>query len=281
MRRRDLSLGVFLVTFWSVGCGSPPARTPRLALDVLTPDQAAFLSAYQQGLERLATRSATADSLLKFFQAHAVPGQPVSDHQFIGRRPLQHPHDFYVVPVLSETVQVHRATFIVGRYDKKPNAITLWYNDFTPLVRGMYLGHEIVHAYRHLVRGAPPDPALSPGWVREEVIAHFTVSQILNQYTDSGWSRAVSQGFDLRSDWVTKQLQSIEPLLDEARVEDVLMLATLFGAQPGISGDLVLLHYRHDLHLQWIFSTSEDSVSAVERIQRHFRDFYAARLQPR
>lgn len=262
------------------GCGGlKAARSPSLTLELMTPAHTAYLDAYAEGLARLAGKSATADTLYAFYRSHAIPAQLVGGQAFVPVR-LATGQDFYVAPAITDTVDTEAPTFVVAGYSYDLDLLVLRSIDLTPLLRGLYLAHELVHAYRDKVRQVPQYALLSEAWVREEIIAHVAESRFLNEYTNGAWDRVVQDGVNRWLRLIERQDLVPDEVFELVAREDERALSGLFPRLPVVDFDLIFMMYRHTLTIRRYSHTAATLEDAQRSILRYFMAYYAQRLKP-
>lgn len=258
-------------------CGRPAVRLVSLTIDPLTPVHREFLGSFERGLAELAERSAAADTLWQFYRAHAIPAQRINDRLLVPVR-VGRDQDFYITPALEDTVDLADSTFVFGKYSFEADLLVLRYIELTPLLKGLFFSHEIVHAYRDKIRGIPQYPALSPAWIREEVIAHVGGTRILNELTAGGWARLVVNGLEQRLTAIRDRGQSAEAAFDRYSREEEQAIASWFGPLPVRDQNLLLVHYQHDLQIHRRYRETPTEDEAHQRILDYFLGFYTKHL---
>lgn len=224
------SLWVCLLGFALVGGGGcekrdEPARQTPLAY---TLEESHLLQSYVDGLAEIAKTSPMADTLLTFYQTASTKARP---HPGGDVQVLESPKTdkyFFVVPQVGvQTTPLPNQGAVAARYEGR--VMELNNNNFSPFVRGLMVGHELVHARDEILDGEPPSEPLSPTWLTGEGHAHYVVYTILNEYTSGTWKLKAIESAHERRQLALANGHSEAAMTFNASSADSVRMVEMFG----------------------------------------------------
>ncbi|MFA5889323.1 MAG: hypothetical protein WC857_03820 [Candidatus Paceibacterota bacterium] len=198
--RHKVALYLLLALMFCVFAYCVPAQSQEdstysaLALPVLTEAENQILDTARDDLAALAELSATAKELLEFYDAHAVRAKYVDSRLFEVVEPLDSPLDFFIVANPNPIPLLREEDAIFAEFFCESRSVILATCGFGPLVRGLCLAHEIVHARDCTDEdGEIVAEPLSDLWLFEEYEAHHTVFMVINEMTNGKWLEAAQE----------------------------------------------------------------------------------------
>lgn len=168
-----------------------PARAEPASL--LPPDQAAVIAHAKAGLKLLCKRSGRARDLSIFFYTNSVEAEIIPEGVKVVSAP-GYRYPFLVIGVPAEHETTGKRSFIGARFSGHSGPvpiIELRGTQFHTLGAGLMLAHELTHAEEHFFHSEPASEFPDPNWLMGEIVAHRSIFQVLNEYTDGAWLRAI------------------------------------------------------------------------------------------
>ncbi|MFA6392395.1 MAG: hypothetical protein WCW66_06700 [Patescibacteria group bacterium] len=227
-RRTLLACLLIVAILATIGCGKKNESQSSLpTVARLTTQEQVLIDSYINGLSALAQKSATADSLMVFYREAAVLARPISDGQIMVVESPRSDKAFMVVPYVDVVTQTRTGgeAFVAAQYGGR--IMALYNNGFSDLVRGLLLGHEIVHAQDEIISGEKESEPFSPTWLNGEAHAQYVMHNVLSEYTGDMWRNVVHESARERRSWAvsngySEAAMTFSPVgADSTRVVDV------------------------------------------------------------
>ncbi|MFA6525450.1 MAG: hypothetical protein WCT33_04270 [Patescibacteria group bacterium] len=271
-------LGWLLVVFlaFSAGCSKNASREKgTTSLPTLSVDEQALVDSYVNGLSTIAQRSTTADSLLAFYHQSSFLGRPVNDSEVQVVSVPRGEMSFVVVPFISKrTTLVEGQGVVAAAYSNQMMA--LYNNDFSNLVRGILLAHELVHAIDDVVHGENESVALSSEWLVGEGNALHVVYSILNEYTNGQWRAKALESAHERRKWATSNGHSEAAISFGVNSADSLRVTTMLGQLKNDDLNALLTQFMVDVNMLNFYEVSGNNMDEYQYLAGEFlHEFYS------
>lgn len=262
-----------------VGCGKDPRQTTEQAKPPLTytAEERALLDSYVGGLAEIAKKSPTADSLLAFYWRAATLARPFADGQV---QVLEAPKSnicFFVVPhteIMTGGLRPDQGA-VAAEYGNQ--IMGLHNNTFSKFVRGLMLGHELVHAEDELLNGEQPSQEqLSAEWLSGELHAHATIYQVLNEYTGGQWREMAIQSAHERRGWAVENGYSEAAMTFNATDTDSTRMVDMFGPMSYVDLSALLTGFTFDANMLNLKEVSADDMEKYQSLAgEYLYEFYS------
>ena len=153
----------------------------------LTVRERQLIESSRSSLAQLAETSQAAKELLLFFDNEATLAKYIDKETFQVVEDPQSPHFFYVVADTTKPVLGEQRSYVAAEFDIGIRCLTLYDYQFSGLVQGLFLAHELQHAMDCVLGGEKVSTFISVEWLMGEYHALWTVKEILNQHTEGEW----------------------------------------------------------------------------------------------
>jgi hypothetical protein len=265
----------FFVLVFSAGCNkSPSTERGNESSATLSAEEQALVVSYVDGLSAIAQQSATADSLLEFYRQSSFLGRPVNDREIQVVSAPKSKMSFIVVPFVNKhTTLVEGRGVIVAAYDNRMMA--LYNNNFSSLIRGILLAHELVHAIDDIVYGEKGSTPLSLEWLAEEGNALHAVYSILNEYTNGQWRAKALESARERRKWATSNGHSEAAMVYGVNSADSLRVITMLGQLENDDLNALLTQFMVDVNMLNFYEVSGGNMEEYQHLAGEFlHEFY-------
>jgi hypothetical protein len=164
-------------------------------MPALSETEARIIGDYRSGLMELAHVSATADSILHFYDASVVLGRELGGGHIQLVQGARTPN-YFIIYAAQDTVphpSMPSQFQVIASFSFNSRTLALGDNRLSTRVKGLFLAHELRHAYDCLSGIEAASDSLSDEWLLGEMRSHATIFQILNETTHSRYAQCTAQ----------------------------------------------------------------------------------------
>lgn len=176
---------------------SAPQLNEALAL---SPSEVALINKARSDLAELAKVSSSAKEALALFDSCNVPAKFFADGQLqVVTAPPQGKPFFFVVcnPTPKDLLSPGQVE-VAAMFNADIQSMIINNCGFANFINGLFLAHELQHAYDFLSGVEPVSAAGSYEWIAGEYRAHNRVYMILDDYTKGGWKKLAARSAQVR-----------------------------------------------------------------------------------
>lgn len=203
-----------------------PGSTPDTVI-ALSPGEVALMNKARTDLVELAKVSESAKEALALYDSCNVPAKFYADGQLqvVTAPPEGRPFFFLVCNPTPAGSLAPGQVEVAAMFNADIQSMVINNCGFSGFINGMFLAHELQHAYDFLAGIEPPSAPGSAEWIAGEFRAHNRSFMILNDYTKGEWKKLAVKSGQVR-DSIVKSIGGSEA-------------AAPMGAIPGDSALLV------------------------------------------
>lgn len=233
---------------------APKVHPHAAALTFLPVDQAAVITDATNGLDALCSKSPRACELRQLYVDNGVEAVLVGDENIQIFTAPDVPHPLLIVGDPRPNISVGTGSFIAAHFrnDESFPAPIMELRDvgMTLFGMGIMFAHELTHAEEFFFRNEPPSLYPDPNWVIGEIVAHNTISTVLNEYTGGAWKRTIDARIVRIEAFLASQKQDPESAVFGHNQEDADAIKALFPGSDNITIGVLLMQMDVDTNLE-------------------------------
>lgn len=210
-----------------------PGQYTATYIKALTKEESKLVQSALSGLDMVAKRSPSAKAKLIWIRRYGIPATFSTNGDSI--IPSRLPNEAYAIWLIPFGEQRHvgqgDATMAMG-YVARLRAVLFSAGNFSPVMKGILLAHELQHADDNINHGVRMDPNDREARDLEERSAYMFEHQVLEEYSQGRWSHAVQASLADRQVWKVRQGLAWQGLTFQDMPKDSIYLVR---ACPGIN----------------------------------------------
>ncbi|MFA6511676.1 MAG: hypothetical protein WCV86_00920 [Patescibacteria group bacterium] len=241
----------------------------------ITSEELRIITSMEDALAQLATKSPTAKGLLEFYQQNAMKAHFIDNQTFSVMEVPTSSTPFFIVAEPQPREHGANETYVAVSFDMDSSRMLLHETRFSPLVKGLYFAHELVHAADWLSGNEPLSEPLTPEWLYGEYRAHSITSRVLNEYTKGGWLTLVQESIAARKRVAKEDGQDPTSYILGEVPGDVQLINTLLGTMDLNNMNAMLTQLTVDANMLAIEDRITDPDAAMKTDIHFLHAFYA------
>lgn len=240
----------------------------------LTPEESQYVKEFETGLSMLALKSEEAGKVYRAFLLRGRPTHPTLPGRAVTYQERMQP-DFYLVPMLGDTVRLSDAGTDLATYDPAANAIFLRYAEVSPLVRGLIAAHAVTQFMNDRLYHRPVRNPSDPDWIVQETTVWAKVDSFIDAYTDGKWSEQAAISLKQHINCTPLAIDSGLPIFTP-NLSGHEALRSLFPKLSAGEYRFMSERWLFHLNLRLCVMRSEGPTVTCQRLQQFVRTQYSA-----